>query len=325
MKIISRMLNRALRFVWAVLDLLTAPTSVIRSPLPPEIADFTPRDAGLVFTEVLLTGELGLMPAWYVPSFDGNSEIDSRKWVIFIHGRGGARVGSLDMLPVVHRLGYNSLVITYRNDWDAPKSPDGRDHLGATEWRDLEVAVEFAQNMGAEDITLFGRSAGGAIIGQYLTRSIDSFLVDRVILDNPVLDWEPVFLSAAPKWMPRWVGRLVIWGNMRLIKARTKQFNLVDYPPLHRPPTLILHSVDDDVCPVTVPRRLMRVRPDNWNVVLFETLGGHGGGRWADTENYLAMVTAWLMPRPEKRLVSEELEELSRRADLVVDATEVSV
>jgi pimeloyl-ACP methyl ester carboxylesterase len=210
------------------------------------------------------------------------------------------------MLPTVHTLGYNSLVITYRNDLEAPSSPVGRDHLGATEWRDLEAAVAYAVDMGASEVTLFGRSAGGAIIGQYLTRSIDSFIVDKVILDNPVLDWEPVFLRAAPRWLPRWIGRLIIWGNMRLIGARTKQFNLVDHPPLHRPPTLILHATADEVVPVQVSRRLERECPGNWNVVLVETEGGHEGGRFADAKNYLAMVAAWLYPdRWDKTLLAE--------------------
>ncbi len=304
MRVFSYILNKVLSFIYGVLDLLGAPTSVIRVPLPPEIADLTPDELGLTWMEVDIPGELGLKPAWWVPSYDGASEISPNKWVIFVHGRGGDRVGSLDMLLPMHQAGFNSLVITYRNDLIAPNSPDGRDHLGATEWRDLEAAVHFATDMGAEEIVVFARSAGAAVTGQFLTRSLDAYVVDKVIFDNPVLDWEPVFLNAAPKWLPRWVGRLVIWGNMRRIGARTKQFNLVDYPPLHRPPTLILQATADAVCPVSVPRRLIRMRPDNWNVVLYETEGDHGGGRFVEPENYLAMVRAWLEPRPEKRLAA---------------------
>jgi pimeloyl-ACP methyl ester carboxylesterase len=310
---VKTILNSILRLIWGIADLLTAPTSVVRVPLPADIARITPKDAGLTFQEVLIPTELGVCPAWWVPSWTPDQEVDPEKWVIFVHGRGGDRVGSIDMLPLMHRLGYNSLVITYRNDRVGPKSPDGRDHLGATEWRDLEDAVAFAVDMGASEVTLFGRSAGGAIIGQFLTRSMDSFIVDKVILDNPVLDWEPVFLKAAPRWMPRWVGRLVIWANMRLIGARTKQFNLVDYPPLHRPPTLILHATADDTCPVQVSRRVVEMRPGSWNVVLVETEGGHEGGRFADPDTYLTMVQAWLYPeRWDKTLLAEPVAEMPR-------------
>jgi pimeloyl-ACP methyl ester carboxylesterase len=303
--IFSISLNYVLRWIYGIADLLGAPTSVIRVPLPYQVARLTPKDAGLDYINVEVRSELGINPAWHVPAL-------SDKWVIMVHGRGGDRVGSIDMLPIFHKLGYNTLVITYRNDLAAPMSPDGLDHLGATEWRDLEAAVDYARMHGAEDITLFGRSAGGAIIGQYLTRSIEAYLINRVVLDNPVMDWEPVFLKAAPRWLPRWVGRLIVWGNMRRIGARTKQFNLADHPPLNRPPTLILHSTADETCPVQVSRRVVEMRPDNWNVVLVEMEGGHEGGRFADTENYLGLIVAWLYPeRWEKTLLAESLEQMA--------------
>lgn len=302
MKTIHYMLNYVLRLIWGVADLLGAPTSVIRVPLPPQVAELTPKDAQLEFVDVEIQSELGANPAWWVPA-------RSDKWVIFVHGRGGDRVGALDMLPLMHAMHYNSLVISYRNDLGAPASPDGRDHLGATEWRDLEAAVAFAQDHGATHITVFARSAGAAITGQYLTRSVEAYLVDRVVFDNPVLDWEPTFLRAAPSWLPRWVGRLIIWGNMRRIGARTKQFNLVDEPPLHRPPTLILHASDDEVVPVRVSRRLERECPVNWSVVLVETEGGHAGGRFADTEQYMGVIAAWMYPeRWDKTVVPPEVE-----------------
>lgn len=297
MKKIHMILNLVLRRIYALLDMLGAPTAATRWPLPKQLAELSPEDAGLVYLEVDIDTELGACPAWWVPAFDGQSELEADKWVIFVHGRGGERVGALDMIPEMHAMGFNSLVITYRNDWVAPKSPDGRDHLGATEWRDLEAAVKFASNAGAKHITIFARSAGAAITGQFLSRSMDAYLVDSLIFDNPVLNWEPVFLNAAPSWLPRWVGRLIVWGNMRLIGARTKQFNLVDEPPLRRPPMLLLHSADDDVCPVRVSERFVEERPESWAVVFIKfPSGGHAGARFEDADTYLDVVWAWLAP-----------------------------
>jgi alpha-beta hydrolase superfamily lysophospholipase len=307
-RIVGRPLVRVLSWVWAVLDLLNAPTGVVRERVRGPLAGLDPSDVSLEWAEVPLESELGVNPAWWVPAHrsDAPGAALTQRWVIFIHGRGGDRVVSLDMLPFMHRWGFNSLVITQRNDAGAPMSPDQRDHLGATEWRDLEAAVAFADQQGAQDIVLFARSAGGAVVGQFLSRSPYAPLIWRVVLDNPVLDWRVVFHNAKPWWVPGALADLIIWGNMRKIRARISQFNLVKNPPLYRPPTLILHAKRDEVCPVEVSRRLVEERPDTWNVVLVETEGGHEGGRFAEPENYLTMVQAWLYSdRWDKTLMAE--------------------
>lgn len=306
MKIINRIIDSTLIFWWRLLDLLGAPTSVIRGPLPTALADLSPESAGLAYEDVQIGTDLGWMPAWLVPA------VDSNKWIIFIHGRGGARVGSLDMLPMLHQLGYNSLVITHRNDYDAPKSPDGLDHLGSTEWRDLEAAVEYAIDFGAEHVSIFARSAGAQVAGQFLTQSNYGPFVDRMILDNPVLDWTAVFMNQRPKWLPKVVARLIIWGNARKIGARMSQFSWAKNPPIDQPPTLIIHTTDDEVCPVGVSRQFARTRPSDWNVVLVEfSIGGHAGARFEEQARYLHLVRNWLAPGQAERLALPSREEVS--------------
>lgn len=301
MKTFNKILNGTLIFWWRLLDMLGAPTSVIRGPLPPELAELDPASAGLEFFEENIYTWVGKCPAWVVPAVvDGKQ---SKKWVVFIHGRGGARVGVLDMLPLMNQLGYNSLVITHRNDWDAPHSPDRRDHLGADEWRDLEAAVEWAVDQGGEEIALFARSAGAMLVGQFLTRSNWGPMVDRVILDEPVLNWTAVFMAQRPVWLPKWVARLIIWGNGRKVGVKIRELDWVKFPPIDQPPTLILHTTDDDVCPVWVSRQFARLRPDNWNVLLVEfPTGAHAGARFEDPVKYLNLVAAWLAPGYQERM-----------------------
>ena len=59
--------------------------------------------------------------------------------------------------------GITSLVVSYRNDGEAPRSRAGTYALGATEWRDVDAAVGFARRRGAKRIVLMGWSMGGAI------------------------------------------------------------------------------------------------------------------------------------------------------------------
>ena len=94
---------------------------------------------GLVYSEVRVPSELGEMPAWHVPASNNDT------WVITVHGRGASREEGLRVVPQLHGAGLPVLLITYRNDVGAPKSPDGLYHLGDTEWRDVEAAIRRAR------------------------------------------------------------------------------------------------------------------------------------------------------------------------------------
>lgn len=76
-----------------------------------------------------------------------------------VHGRTGTRVEGIKAQcgPCTW---LESLLVSYRNDGVAPAGPDGLYGLGVTEWEDIEVAVQYALDHGAEDVVLFGWSMG---------------------------------------------------------------------------------------------------------------------------------------------------------------------
>jgi uncharacterized protein len=318
-------LRRLRTMIMAILSIAATPISVVRAPLPPEIASLDPSDVdpNLIWAEVQIPGELGNMPAWWVLAEDkipDELRMD-RHFAILIHGRGGTRVGLLDMIRPLHDAGFDVLIISHRNDLEAPSSPDGFDHLGATEWRDLEAAVKWAFERGGDKFTLFARSAGAAIVGQFLSWSDEADEVEQVVLDNPVLDWTAVFLAAKPDWMPKWLGRLIIWGCARKIGVRMAQFDLAARPPRYRPRTLIIHAVDDDVCPIEMTDRLELAttaylsnrpsirKPFPWKgLEVYPTIGGHAGGRFED-ENYLPVVMEFLTEKTPGYLRHEAMKE----------------
>src|SRR5207249_8290415 len=111
-----------------------------------------PREAfGLEFDNVSFPTELGAMPAWFVPNA-------STTWAIFVHGQDATMRQSLRILPTLHAAGLPTLVISYRNDAGAPASTDGFYRYGATEWRDVEAAANYALAHGAEHLVLVGYS-----------------------------------------------------------------------------------------------------------------------------------------------------------------------
>lgn len=147
------------------------------------IHDGDPKIAhGLEFQNVTYPSKLGPMPAWYVPG-------RSSTWVIGVHGRNSDRVETLRAIPAAHRLGLPVLSIAYRNDKGAPASPDGKNHLGDTEWNDVAAAIAYARSRGATGVVLHGWSMGGAMAMTALRRAADPAFVRGVVLDSPVMDW----------------------------------------------------------------------------------------------------------------------------------------
>ncbi|MCU1425866.1 MAG: secreted protein, partial [Microbacteriaceae bacterium] len=115
----------------------------------------SPRELGFDWQEVVVDTELGAAPAWLIPA-----EAPSGAWVINVHGRAVRRQETLRAVPAFRAAGYNSLLISYRNDGDAPDSADMRYSLGDSEWRDVEAAMKYAVDHGATDIVLMGWSMG---------------------------------------------------------------------------------------------------------------------------------------------------------------------
>lgn len=222
---------------------------------------------GLAGTEVLLDGELGELPTWVVPAAE-----PTIRWAVLVHGRGALRQECLRALPVLHELGITACIPSYRNDPDAPASPDGRYAMGLQEWHDVETAIAYALEHGAQEVILFGWSMGGSIVMQALDRSELADSVSRVVLDSPALDWGDVIRhQAQTNRIPRPVGAL---GQALMGGRATRVLVGLDAPvPVDltnwvsradsiTTPLLVIHSVDDEVVPYGPSAALAQARPD---------------------------------------------------------------
>jgi alpha-beta hydrolase superfamily lysophospholipase len=260
-----------------------------------------PEDLGFPFDDVQIETDLGPAPAWLIPG-----ERPSSRWVIQVHGRAVRRAETLRAVPVFREAGYNSLLVSYRNDGDAPASADGRYGLGDTEWSDVDAAMHFAVDNGATDIVLMGWSMGGATVLQALTRSELRGLVRGVALDSPVVDWvaalrhqgqllrlpNPMRSAAIALIGAGWAGRLT--GQETPIDMRRLDF-VRRSAELHVP-ILLMHSDDDGFVPSTASRALAEARPD---IVTFEAFTGAGHTRlWNyDPARWNGAIRGWLDTR----------------------------
>lgn len=227
------------------------------------------RSIGAPTERVQYAGELGPMPAWVVPPADGRA---GERWAILVHGRGARREETIRALPTLRAAGWTSLVPAYRNDEGVPAGPDGRYNLGLSEWRDIEAAALYAAGRGARRLLVFGWSMGGAITLQYLSQSWTSSMVERVVLDGPVIDWSDVLeFHAREHRVPKRVGSLSRtmmgrrWGR-RLVGVHeavdVARTNWVARSAELSHPMLLIHSADDEFVPVGPSRALAAARPD---------------------------------------------------------------
>lgn len=242
---------------------------------------------GLAFEEIRFSSPVGDLAAWYI---EGSRDT----WAIFVHGKGADQREALRMLPSVAGAGLASLVITYRNDEEAPRSGNGFYEYGKTEWRDLEAAAAYALDHGAGNLVLVGYSMGGGIVASFLYRSALADRVSGVILDAPMLDFnETVSWGARDRFVP-WpikdIGKRIAawrfgidWDALDYLESAPRLFV----------PILLFHGDDDPKVPVSTSDRLAEARPD---LVTYHRTAGAGHVRsWnADPQAYQVAVREFL-------------------------------
>ncbi|MFI8632011.1 alpha/beta hydrolase family protein [Microbacterium sp. NPDC077663] len=257
-----------------------------------------PTELHLPFEHVSVTTSLGPCPAWVFPA-DHPSDV----WAVHIHGRGTTRAETLRAVPVLHAAGITSILTSYRNDTDAPRSRGGSSALGATEWRDVDRAIGYARCAGARRIVLMGWSMGGAIALQLAVGSAHRDLIAGVILDSPVVDWRLVLTHHADRTrIPRPLTHLALdaltrpWASSLTGAGDPIPWDRLDV--LARAdelvaPMLILHSSGDDFVPPDASRALRDRRPDL--ITLDEFDGARHTKLWNyDEERWTSVIRDWL-------------------------------
>lgn len=261
----------------------------------------SPEQLGLDYENVTIELPDGPAPAWLIPAREPVAT-----WAIMVHGRGASRSEGLRAVGSAQRLGMTSLLMSYRNDGDAPAAVDGRYGLGVTEWRDVEAAIDFAVNRGAKNVVLFGYSMGGAIALQAADLSRNRNRILGLVLDAPVINWINVLAHQAQvNKIPEPVGR---FGQLLLSHplghritglaspVDLKTMNWVNRAVELRTPTLIVHSIDDDFVPYEPTAELAKRNPE---MVTFEPFSkARHTLEWnVDRDRWENVVESWLRPR----------------------------
>ncbi|WP_151717326.1 alpha/beta hydrolase [Gemmobacter serpentinus] len=231
---------------------------------------------GYAYQTLAVETPLGPAPAWLVPGAAEATRPDAKLGAIFVHGIGGAREDGYLYLPALHRSGIPVLLISYRQDPDAPMAPEGMHLFGLTEWQDLDAAVEMLRAQGMERVVLVGASMGGAIIGQFLARSDQAPHVVGVILDAPALNFPAVLRHITDRLgLPlRSLGaRLAIPAFTLTHGENLGQAVALPAIAAFDGPVLVFQGRADRLVPVTIVQDLLATRQGGTTVLL--TPGDH--------------------------------------------------
>lgn len=293
-----------------------------------------PAAAGYRFHEVELPMEMGAAPCWVVPAGQErdpqraaehsttarqNRRDDAQHeaahaaaedpaaqqlpgpWAIMVHGRGAQRMEAIRALDTAQRMGLTSLLISYRNDREAPASPDGRYGLGFTEWKDVQLAISYAKLRGATRIVLFGWSMGGAICLQTADLSIYRADIAGMVLTGPVVDWFTLFTHhTASRHLPSAITTMAqslitsprgLWLTGLAAPLDLGSLDWITRADQLQTPTLILHSADDEFVPDTASKRLAELN-DRVEMVGFDR-ARHTKEWNVDPQRWESSVLSW--------------------------------
>ncbi|MGW0389701.1 alpha/beta hydrolase family protein [Streptomyces sp. NPDC003042] len=261
-----------------------------RVTLTPQVHLGNPRTAlGLDHADVDVPGELGPLPAWFVPAARDT-------WVITVHGLGASREHPMVVMPFLHRHRFPVLDLGYRGDLGAPAPPDGVGHLGESEWRDLDAAIRYALRYGARRVILHGWSTGATMALHAVERSALAARISGLVLDSPVLDWHATLRAlAASRRVPAALLPLAVRAAEGRAGLRADRRPPGAEPGELRVPLLIFHGPDDTLAPWEPSRRLAAARPD---LVTLQTVrdAPHGAMWNADPDRYEEAMRRFLIP-----------------------------
>jgi uncharacterized protein len=245
----------------------------------------------LPFRIVQLETPLGPAPAWLVPA-----EGTEAGRAIYVHGIAGAREDGYRHLTMLHDAGWSVLLISYRNDEDAPLTADGNYGFGLSEWPDLEAAVAMmAPGPDGPGVLVVAESMGGAILGQFLAQSDLAGRVTAVALDSPALSFS-AFIDHLARQGDKPLSGLVSQAAALILPQMTGldlgsaevSGTFATFPG----PLFIAHGAGDRIVPVAPSQALAAARADT--TVMLWTGADHLGSYAEDPDAYRTAFTAFL-------------------------------
>ena len=169
-------------------------------------------------------------------------------------------------------------MIELRNDPDAPADPSGLYRFGRTEWQEIEGAVRYAMDNGAEQVILAGYSTGATGEMAFLEQSELADNVVAIFFDSPNLDFGRAVMveardTALIPGLPFTVPDSLTATAMAIADLRFdvgwREINYVDDEGVLTVPSLVFHGDQDGTVPLSVSEDLAAANPEWVQLVVF--------------------------------------------------------
>jgi acetyl esterase/lipase len=197
-----------------------------------------------------------------------------------------------------------SIVPSIRGDGEGPDSPGRVFTLGQSEWLDVEAAVKFAINQGAQNILLIGWSSGASMALRLAVSSKYKKVISGLVLISPVLNWRNSILhSASNAGVARGAAQIAVTAlSSPLISRilgvreplRFEEINWTERPLERRLPTFVIHSKGDRTAPFGDSDQFANLNADCVTLVAVEP-SEHALEWNADPERFDAHLQRWLV------------------------------
>jgi fermentation-respiration switch protein FrsA (DUF1100 family) len=245
-----------------------------------------PSRVGLDFRDVTFATATGReLHGWLIPA-PAASAIGYT--LLYCHGNAGNITHRLESIRQFVDLGLSVFIF----DYGGYGRSSGRPSESGT-YEDVAAAWDYLTETGGlapDQIVLFGRSLGGAVAIDLATE-----------VEPRALIVESCFTS-----VPELGSRLYPWLPVRLL-ARIRYDNAKKVPSI-RVPKLFIHSLDDDIVPYGMGRRLYNraARPKQF----LRIRGTHNDGFFVSESKYEEGLKSFLASLDQPRIESEQTRDL---------------
>lgn len=250
--------------------------------------------SGVAVAEVSYPTTLGQMDAWHLPA-------QGSTWVIHVHGKGSTPAEAQHLFTPLQQAGFPQLAITYRNDAGQPEDPSGYYQYGATEFEEVEAALEFARDNGAEDVVFSAFSTGASHVLAFSYRN-NLDVIEGLVFDSPNMDFgDTVSYNASqrelpllPLNVPPTVTPIAKFMTSLRMGVNWQSIDYVDKAEGSlRVPVLIHHGTEDATVPLEQSLELEEIEPELVQVVQVEG-GEHARSFEVDPDGYIDRVLGFL-------------------------------